>query len=167
MVTELMDRGEYLSLELTGLEYVDQSIVYNGNDLEYSGLLIGLVVENHSNETCEWDQDALEFVDTDGFTYVEEGMMDLHYLGELVPGGWYNDFNDVKPNRKYRLITYISDFHGELGIISYEKETRRVVQTKNISDRNQMERIEIDVSHLREDEIAGLPEIIDALAEHS
>jgi len=52
-------------------------------------------------------------------------------------------------------------------MISFEKETRRVVQTKDIDDRNQMERIEIDVSHLPEDEIAGLPEITDALDEYS
>ena len=51
--------------------------------------------------------------------------------------------------------------------MSYEKEARRVVQTRDIEDRGQMERIEIDVSYLSEDEIAGLPEIIDAIAKHS
>jgi hypothetical protein len=73
MPGELMDRDEYLTLELIGTEYVDRSIVYEGSDLEYSGLFVGLVVENHSNVTCEWDQDALEFIDTSGFTYFEKG----------------------------------------------------------------------------------------------
>lgn len=168
MSGELIDRGTYLSLELIGTEYVDRLITYNYNDLEYSGLLVGLVVENHSNETCEWYQDALEFVDTNGFAYSEkEGRSEFHSLDEWTPGGWYNDLRDLKPNRKYRLITYIGDFHGELGIISFEKEARRIVQTKDIGDRNQMERIEIDVSRLPGDEIAGLPEIIDALDEYS
>jgi hypothetical protein len=167
MPSGLMDQGGYLTLELIGTEHVDRSIVYEGSNLEYSGLFVGLVVENHSNETCRWDQDALEFIDTSGFTYVEKGGWLLHYLDEWIPGGWHNDLRDLKPNRKYRFITYISDFHGELGIISFEKETHRVVQTKDIDDRNQVERIEIDVSRLPEDEIAGLPEIIDALDEHS
>ena len=131
-------------------------------------MLVGLVVENHSNETCKWYQNALEFIDTSGFTYFEKGdTWVLHYLDEWVPGGWHNDLRDLKPNRKYRLITYISDFHGELGMISFEKETNRVVQTKDIDDRNQIERIEIDVSRLPEDEIAGLPEITDTLDEYS
>ena len=168
MPTKLLDRGEYLTLELIGMEYIDQSITYDGSNLEYSGLLIGLVVENHSNETCEWYQDALEVIDTNGFTYVEDGsMMDLYQLGELIPGGWHKDLDSLKPNRKYRLLSYIKDFHSEVGTISFEKETRRVVKTKSINDRKQVERIDIDISHLTEDEMAGLPEIVDAINKYS
>lgn len=168
MSVELSDRGEYLSLELIGIEYVDRSIVSGHTDLEYSGLFVGLVVENHSNETCRWDQDELEFIDTNGFTYLEkEGADTLYYLEEWIPGGWHIDLRDLKPNRKYRLLTYISDFHSELGMISFEQDTNWLVQTRDINDRNQVEQIEIDVSRLPEDEIAGLPEIIDALDNHS
>ena len=88
MSRELIDRGTYLSLELIGTEYVDRSFVFRGENLEYGGLFVGLVVENHSNETCRWDQDALEFIDTNGFTYFEKGdFWSLHYLDELLPGG--------------------------------------------------------------------------------
>lgn len=71
MSGELMDQGRYLSLQLIGIEYIDRTLeIYNQN-LNYSGLLIGIVVENHSDETCDWDQDAIEFIDTNGFTYLQ------------------------------------------------------------------------------------------------
>lgn len=134
--------------------------------MNYSGLLLGIVVENHSDETCDWDQDALEFIDTNGFTYLQEKSREINQLEEVVPGGWHVDPRELKPNRKYRLLTFVKDFHGELGVISFEEEAFHLLQ-KWDPDNEHVERIEIDVSHLSEDDIGCLPEIADVFAEHS
>ncbi|MFC6906918.1 hypothetical protein [Halalkalicoccus tibetensis] len=166
MPGELMDRGQFLSLQLIGIEYIDMTLNMYNQDMTYSGLLIGVVVENHSDETCEWDQSALEFIDTNGFTYRQRDTMKESWLDEVIPGGWHADLRELKPNRKYRLLTFVADFHSELGVISFEEEARYLLQTMDW-DNEQVERIEIDVSHLSENNIGSLPEIVDAFAKHS
>jgi len=161
MAEHFVDRGQYLSLELLGKEYVDQTIETYGDEMRYDGILLGLIVENISNETCHWDNDNIELVDSNGFAYNIKFSDEFYHLKELLPGGWHAELDKLQPNRKYRYVLYIEDFHGELGVISFGDNVGSLTQTTDPDAYQKKERVEIDLSSSPGRDVDGMPELQD------
>lgn len=165
MPESFVDRGEYLSLELLGTEYIDQTIEVYGDTLNYDGILLGLIIENISNETCNWDNDNIELVDANGFAYNIKYSDEFYHLDEILPGGWYAELDTLQPNRKYRYVLYIEDFHGELGRISYEANLVSLIHSTDPDSFQEKERVEIDISSSPTQDVEGLPELQEIFSE--
>lgn len=167
MSAELTDRGRYLQLNLIGYGYVDSVVDLYGESLNYDGLMIGLVIENHSNETCTWNGDSLEIIDENGFAYTVGNGKANSYLGELLPGGWYLNQNlrELKSNRKYRLAAYFRDFHGQPTLISYEDRVLKFTDPEEVERMMETESLEIDLSAVPTQSIESVPELDEALSQ--
>ncbi len=159
------DRGQYLSLELLGKEYVDETVEIYGDNIHYDGVLLGLVVENISNDTCHWDNDNIEIVDANGFAYNIKYNEAFSFLSEILPGGWHAELDKLQPNRKYRYVLYIEDFHGELGLISFEDNIGSLTQTTDPDAYQKKERIEIDLSSSPGHDVDSMPELQDIFSD--
>jgi len=158
-------QGEYLSIELVGAEHIDETVSHYGDTLHYDGLLLSLIIENISNSICYWDSDEFEIVDANGFAYSIKDSEEYYHLEELVPGGWYARLGKLQPNRKYRYVVYIDDFHGELGLLSYEAEHASLLRSSGRSAHRQREQVEIDISSAPAHDVGGVPELRDIFVE--
>ena len=165
MPEDFVGHGEYLSVELVGAEHIDETVSDYGETLHYDGLLLSLVIENISNSICYWDRDELEIVDANGFAYSIKDTEEYYHLEQLIPGGWYVDLDKLQPNRKYRYVVYIKDFHGELGLVSYEDNLGSLMQSTDPDAYHQSEKVEIDISSAPSHDVGGVPELRDIFIE--
>lgn len=165
MSEAFVGQGEYLSIELVGAEHIDETVSDYGETLQYDGLLLSLVIENISNSTCYWDRDELEIVDANGFAYSIKDTEEYYHLEQLIPGGWYVDLDKLQPNRKYRYVVYIEDFHGELGLVSYEDDLGSLMRSTDPDSYQQSEQVEIDISSAPSQDVSGVPELRDIFIE--
>lgn len=167
MSSELTDKGRYLLLELIGYGYVDNDVDIYGESFNYNGLMVGLVIENHSNETCTWDGDSLEIIDENGFAYTVSNDKLNSYLGELLPGGWYTNQNlrELKSNRKYRIAAYFQDFHSQPTVISYEDRVLKITDPEEYERMMETESLEIDLSTVPPESVDSVPELDEALSQ--
>lgn len=112
-----MDRGEFSSIEVVGMEYVDRTMEdYKSTELD--GLFISLVLENDGSKLLEFEPDSVEIIDVNGFSYSPHQRA-LYTIEDHMPSGWFIDISELKPHRKYRYIIYIKGFHGEVARLSY------------------------------------------------
>jgi len=156
MPSGLVDRGRYSSLEVFGVEYVDRGFELRNREHQLDGMILGVVVENTSDELQRFWSRNLEVIDSNGFSYAPSDDRSFSILSENIPSGWYIELSNVKPNRKYRYLGYIRGFHGEIGRISY---------TDRDSSKEFAENLDIDLTNVSTDEIGGLPIIDDTIEE--
>jgi len=156
MPSELVDRGRYSSLEVFGIEYVDREFELWDREHQLDGMILGVVVENTSDEVQRFWSRNLEVIDSNGFSYAPSDDKSFSILSENIPSGWYIELSNVKPNRKYRYLGYIRGFHGEIGRISY---------TDRDGSKEFAENLDIDLTNVSTDEIGGLPIVDDAIEE--
>lgn len=161
MSKAFVGQGEYLSIELLGAEHIDETVSDYGEALHYDGLLLSLVIENISNSICYWERDEFEIVDANGFAYSIKDSEEYYHLEQLIPGGWYVDLDKLQPNRKYRYVVYIKDFHGELGVISYEAKHMSLLRSSDPDTLQKSEQVEIDISSAPSHDVSGVPELRD------
>lgn len=160
MSEAFVSQGQYLAIELIGAEHIDET-VSDRDTTHYDGLILSLVIENTSNSICRWERGELEIVDGNGFAYSNNVSEEYYRLEKLIPGGWYVDLDKLQPNRKYRLVVYIKDFHGELGLVSYEAKHRSLLYSSDPDAPQQLEQVEIDISSAPANDIGGVPELRD------
>ncbi|WP_156105642.1 hypothetical protein [Halobellus rufus] len=165
MSEAFVGQGEYLSFELVGAEHIDETVSDYGETLHYDGLLLSLVIENISNSICYWDRDEFEIVDANGFAYSIKDSEEYYHLEQLIPGGWYVDLDKLQPNRKYRYVVFIDDFHGELGLISYEAKHTSLLHSSDPDALQKSEQVEIDISSAPSHDVGGVPELRDIFTE--
>jgi hypothetical protein len=165
MSEAFVGQGEYLSIELVGSEHIDETVSNYGETLHYDGLLLSLVIENISNSICYWDRDEFEIVDANGFAYSIKDSEEYYHLEQLIPGGWYVDLDKLQPNRKYRYVVYIEDFHGELGLVSYEDNLGSLMQSTDPDAYQESEQVEVDISSAPGHDVGGVPELRDIFIE--